>query len=247
MAPTRRKNATPPPSTPAFTGAIEDYLKTIYALEQATGTAATNDIARRLDIAPPSVTWMVRRLATQGLVEYERYRGARLTALGHRAALKILRRHRIIETFLVRQLGYPWDKVDAEAERLEHAASDELVDRMAAMLNEPKVDPHGAPIPTRQGTIAETIYQSIADLAVGDRAEVVRISDDEDPERLRYLAKLGLIPGATVVVLTHAPFEGPITVRVGRKPPGAERSIGPALARAVLVAPNLKPGRTQNR
>jgi DtxR family Mn-dependent transcriptional regulator len=247
MAPTRRKNAPAPPSTPAFSGAIEDYLKAIYELERANGTAATNDIARRLDIAPPSVTWMVRRLAKQGLVEYERYRGARLTAPGHRAALKIVRRHRIIETYLARQLGYPWDKVHAEAERLEHAASEELVDRMAAMLDEPTVDPHGAPIPTRQGTIAETTYRSIVDLAVGHRAEVVRVSDDDDPEQLRYLAELGLVPGASVTVLARAPFDGPITLRIGRKAPGVKRSIGPGLAAAVLIAANPKPGRARKR
>ena len=247
MAPIRRDKTPPPEPAPMYTGAIEDYLKAIYELERVTGSAATNDIARRLDIAPPSVTWMVRRLATQGLVEHERYRGVRLTDVGHRAALKILRRHRIIETYLARQLGYPWDKVDAEAERLEHAASEELVDRMAAALGEPTVDPHGAPIPTRHGTIAETIYRSIADLKVGDRAEVVRVSDDEDSERLRYLAELGLVPGAAVAVVAHAPFDGPITVRVGRKAPGVKRDIGPALARAVLVVPNPTPGRTRIR
>jgi DtxR family Mn-dependent transcriptional regulator len=247
MAPISRSKTSPPANAPVYTGAIEDYLKTIYELERTSGTAATNDIARRLDIAPPSVTWMVRRLAKQGLVEYERYRGARLTEPGHRAALKIVRRHRIIETYLARQLGYPWDKVHAEAERLEHAASEELVDRMAAMLDEPTVDPHGAPIPTRHGTIAETIYRSIADLEVGDRAEVVRVSDDDDPERLRYLAKLGLVPGASVTVLARAPFDGPITLRVGRKAPGAKHSIGPALARAVLVAPNPTSARKRIR
>ena len=247
MAPIRRDKTSPPAAAPTYTGAIEDYLKAIYDLERAAGTASTNEIARRLDIAPPSVTWMVRRLATRGLVAHERYRGVRLTEVGHRAALRILRRHRIIETYLARQLGYPWDKVDAEAERLEHAASEELVDRMAAALGEPTVDPHGAPIPTRHGTIAEAIYRSIADLKVGDRAEVVRVSDDEDPERLRYLAELGLVPGASIAVLAQAPFDGPITLRVGRKAPGAKRNIGPALARAVLVTPQPTLRRARDR
>jgi DtxR family transcriptional regulator, Mn-dependent transcriptional regulator len=219
---------------PTYTGPVEDYLKAIYELERATGTASTNEIARRLEIAPPSVSWMVRRLAEQGLLEYERYRGVRLTESGQRAALRILRRHRIIETFLVRVLDYPWDLVHAEAERLEHAASDALVDRMAAVLDDPTVDPHGAPIPTRDLTVADVRYESIADLAVGDQAEVVGVSD-EDPARLRYLAELGLIPGAAVAVVAHAPFEGPITVRVGNGAAAAERAIGPALGRDVLV------------
>jgi DtxR family transcriptional regulator, Mn-dependent transcriptional regulator len=219
---------------PTYTGPVEDYLKAIYELERATGTASTNDIARRLEIAPPSVSWMVRRLAEQGLLEYERYRGVRLTESGQRAALRILRRHRIIETFLVRLLDYPWDLVHAEAERLEHAASDALVDRMAAVLDDPTVDPHGAPIPTRDLTVPDVRYESIADLAVGDLAEVVGVSD-EDPARLRYLAELGLVPGAAVAVVAQAPFEGPITVLVGQGASAAERAIGPALGRDVLV------------
>jgi DtxR family Mn-dependent transcriptional regulator len=217
---------------PTYTGPVEDYLKAIYELERATGAAATTDIARRLDIAPPSASWMVRRLAGQGLLEYERYRGARLTAEGHRAALRILRRHRVIETFLSRVLRYPWDEVHEEAERLEHAVSDRLIDRMAEALGEPTVDPHGAPIPTRDGTVVETARESIADLAPGDRARVVGASD-EDAERLRYLAELGLVPGADVTVVAVAPFDGPVTVRVGAA--GGERALGIALSRGVLV------------
>jgi DtxR family Mn-dependent transcriptional regulator len=217
---------------PTYTGPVEDYLKAIYELERATGAAATNDIARRLDIAPPSASWMVRRLAGQGLLEYERYRGARLTESGQRAALRILRRHRVIETFLARVLRYPWDEVHQEAERLEHAASDQLIDRMAEALGEPTVDPHGAPIPTRDGTVVETVRESIADLAPGDRARVVGASD-EDAGRLRYLAELGLVPGADIVVVDQAPFDGPITIRVGAA--RTERSLGLALSRGVLV------------
>jgi DtxR family transcriptional regulator, Mn-dependent transcriptional regulator len=236
MARPHRDSAEATAPAPTYTGTAEDYLKAIYELARTTGTAATNEIARQLGLAPPSVSSMVRRLAEQGLLKYERYHGVRLTQVGQRAALRILRRHRIIETYLARQLGYPWDKVHAEAEHLEHAASDELVDRMAAVLDEPTVDPHGAPIPTRDGRVAHTTYGSISDLKVGDRADVVGVSDD-DPARLRYVAELGLVPGASVVVLACAPFEGPITIRVVGGT-GGERSIGPALARAILVAPS---------
>jgi DtxR family Mn-dependent transcriptional regulator len=133
----------------ALTGPVEDYLKAIYTIGNGSGAAPTNEIAQRLAIAPASVTGMVRRLAEQGLLAYERYRGVRLTEAGRRAALRTLRRHRVIEAYLTRALGYSWDRVHDEAERLEHAASDDLVDRMAAMIGEPEVDPHGAPIPTR--------------------------------------------------------------------------------------------------
>jgi DtxR family Mn-dependent transcriptional regulator len=143
----------------------------------------------------------------------------------------------VIETFLARVLGYPWDAVHDEAERLEHAASNELVDRMAAALDEPTVDPHGAPIPSRDGTVDDQRYASIADLPLGQRARLVCVSDD-DPARLRYLAELGLTPGARVVVLARAPFEGPLSIRVGDGARAADHAIGPALARAVLVEPS---------
>jgi DtxR family Mn-dependent transcriptional regulator len=147
-----------------------------------------------------------------------------------------LRRHRVIETYLAKVLGYPWDEVHGEAERLEHAASDDLVDRMAAALDDPTVDPHGAPIPSRDGTVHEAQYASIADLEPGERARVVCVSD-EDPARLRYLAELGLVPGTVVTVVKRAPFDGPITVRVGASTRGATRAIGPALGRDLLVEP----------
>jgi DtxR family Mn-dependent transcriptional regulator len=130
----------------SLTGPVEDYLKTIYEIGRGTVAVATNDIAQRLNIAPASVSGMVRRLADQGLLGYERYRGVTLTDAGRRAALRTIRRHRIIESYLSKALEYPWDRVHDEAERLEHAASDELVDRMAKAIGEPVVDPHGAPI-----------------------------------------------------------------------------------------------------
>jgi DtxR family Mn-dependent transcriptional regulator len=213
-----------------YTAPVEDYLKVIYEIERATGAAATTDIAQRLAIAPASVSGMVRRLADQGLLDHERYRGVRLTEEGRRVALRTIRRHRVIESYLAGALGYPWDRVHAEAERLEHAASDELIDRMAAAMGEPMVDPHGAPIPTREGKIDERPRLSLLDLEPGRNATVVRVSDDDAP-RLRYLGELGLVPGARVTVVEHAPFGGPITLVVGE----TERRIGPGLAGNVLV------------
>jgi DtxR family Mn-dependent transcriptional regulator len=215
-----------------LTAPVEDYLKAIYAIGRGTGAAATTEIAQRLALAPASVSGMVRRLAQQGLLAYERYHGVKLTESGRRAALRTLRRHRIIEAYLAQALGYAWDRVHDEAERLEHAASDELVDRMAVTIGEPEVDPHGAPIPTRDGAVDETVYKSLAELGIGVSGVVVRVAD-EDPEMLRYLAELAILPGRRITVKARAPFEGPITLIVGRQ----ELSIGPALAEHVLMEP----------
>jgi DtxR family Mn-dependent transcriptional regulator len=213
-----------------LTAPVEDYLKAIYSIELAGGSAATNDIAQRLSIAPASVSGMVRRLADQGLLAYEKYRGVQLTAAGRQAALRTIRRHRVIEAYLVRALGYPWDGVHEEAERLEHAASEELIDRMAAAIGEPLTDPHGAPIPTRDGTIDETRHRTLAEVAVGQRARVVRVGD-EDAGLLRYLASLGIRPGVMVTLTDRAPFDGPLTLAVDSK----TQQVGSSLAGRVDV------------
>lgn len=224
--------APPPPDDRALTEPVEDYLKAIYTIEQSGEAAGTNELAARLEIAAASVSGMVRRLADQGLVSYERYRGVRLTAAGRRAALRTIRRHRVIEAYLAQALGYAWDRVHAEAERLEHAASDELIDRMAAAIGEPPTDPHGHPIPTREGTIDERQHQTLADLATGQRSRVMRVSD-EDGELLRYLAKIGVRPGVQLTLAERAPFDGPLTIRIGK----ATVQVGTALASRVLVEP----------
>jgi DtxR family Mn-dependent transcriptional regulator len=226
----RKKKAARAPRPEPLTAPVEDYLKAIYAFERDGRAAATNDIAQRLAIAPASVSGMVQRLADQGLVEYERYKGVRLTTAGRKAALRTIRRHRVIEAYLVKALGYGWDGVHDEAERLEHSASDTLIDRMAAAIGEPVTDPHGAPIPTREGTIDETRHTSLADAPVGSRNRVVRVGD-EDPGMLRYLDSLGLRPGAEVTLTDRAPFDGPLTIEVG----ATTSRVGAALAARVLV------------
>jgi DtxR family Mn-dependent transcriptional regulator len=220
----------------AVTAPVEDYLKAIYELERAGGPAGTNEIAQRLAIAPASVSGMIRRLAKQRLLAHERYRGVRLTAAGRRVALRTIRRHRVIEAYLTRALGFSWDRVHDEAERLEHAASDELVDRMAAAIGEPATDPHGAPIPTREGKIAERPMLALDALALRERGRVGEVSD-EDAERLRYLGSLGLTPGARVQLLERAPYGGPLRLKVGAK----ERVIGAELAGTVLVERAAEP------
>ena len=222
------------PANPPLTGPVEDYLKAIYDLEREAQPAATNDIAERLAISPASVSGMMRRLAEQGLITHEPYRGARLTADGRRAALRTLRRHRILECYLTEVLGYPWDRVHDEAERLEHAASEELIERMADALGDPVHDPHGAPIPSREGIVEETSHRALSDVGAGENVRVRMVMDD-DGERLRYLAELGIRPGSIIRVLDRAPFDGPITLWVGDGAGGVTRAVGPALAAQVFV------------
>jgi DtxR family Mn-dependent transcriptional regulator len=224
---------TAPQRNDGLTAPAEDCLKAVYELERAGAGApvTTNDLAHRLALAAASVTGMVKRLAGQGLIDHARYHGVRLTEQGRRTALRTLRRHRVIETYLVSVLGFGWDSVHAEAERLEHSASDELVDRMAAALGDPAVDPHGAPIPTREGRVVEgPPGRALSDLAKGERGRIARVEDD-DAARLRYLGSLGIMPGVEFEIVDRAPFGGPLTVRVE----GGARQLGPLLAAHVVV------------
>jgi DtxR family Mn-dependent transcriptional regulator len=208
-----------------LTRSVEDYLKVIYHLSSQGGFAATSEIAAHLDVSAPSVSGMVKRLSETGLIEHVPYRGVQLTAQGRRAALKMIRRHRILEVYLTQQLGYDWDGVHDEAERLEHAVSDELIERMSGALGHPRYDPHGAPIPTAAGEIEEADLISVADAPVGQALELRQVGT-EDPARLRYLAEQGLVPGAQLTVTDRQPFNGPTTVRMGQGP----RVIGTELA-----------------
>jgi DtxR family Mn-dependent transcriptional regulator len=219
----------------ALSRSVEDYLKAIYQLTEREDDAATTDIAHRLGVAPASVTGMIKRMAESGLVEHEPYRGARLTSEGRHAALAVMRRHRIIEAYLITKLAYDWSSVHEEAERLEHAVSDELVERMAFALGFPKFDPHGAPIPTREGEIEQPVYVRLADIDAGAHVALRQVGDD-DSERLRYLKSLGLVPSVELMVLDKQPFGGPITVRIGVKDT-RDRVIGMELAERLMVEP----------
>ncbi len=212
-----------------LTRSVEDYLKAIYNLSPEGRSASTSDIANHLARSAPSVSGMIKRLSEQGLLEHEPYRGVQLTAEGRRAALRMIRRHRLIEAYLVAFLGYTWDTVHDEAERLEHAVSDALVERMADALGNPGADPHGEPIPSADGVIEEVAVTPLALVPAGETVELRRVEVTQ-PDRLRYLGSVGLRPGATVTVLEHQPFEGPITLRVGEQ----ERVIGYDLGQALL-------------
>jgi DtxR family transcriptional regulator, Mn-dependent transcriptional regulator len=218
-----------------ITPAIEDYLKAIYQLEQEepeAGSVTGQRIAERLGVASPSVTNMIKRLSELGLVEHERYRGVELSDTGERIALEVVRHHRLLERYLVEALGYGWDEVHDEAERLEHHISEALEARMAAALGDPTVDPHGDPIPHLDGSVAGADTRKLVDLAPGDVAVVRRVSD-QDPERLRYLEQLGLRPGANVRLLEALPFDGPLRLEIA----GTEQVIGRPLGAVIQVAP----------
>jgi DtxR family Mn-dependent transcriptional regulator len=215
----------------ALTRSVEDYLKAIYRLSPEGRPASTSDIAHLLELSAPSVSGMVKRLSELGLLEHIPYKGVQLTDAGRHAALRMVRRHRLIEAYLVQFLGYSWDTVHAEAERLEHAVSDTLVERMAAALGYPAVDPHGDPIPAADGSIHELASTPLADIPVGHTVEIRRV-DEREPERLRYLAALGLVPGVVVTLRDRQPFGGPVTVEAA----GERHVIGQELAQVVLCA-----------
>ncbi len=193
--------------------AVEDYLKAIYKLQQTSPSVSTTALADELQRSAASVTNMIKGLAERGLLEHEPYHGVRLTPSGELSALRIIRRHRVLELFLIERLGYSWDNIHEEAERLEHAASDDLIDRMARALGEPSFDPHGSPIPTREGQIAERDFSRLSDLPAGTAA-VVREVSDESAEGLRRLATLGLYPGTQVRVLRMRMPEGDLELDV---------------------------------
>jgi DtxR family Mn-dependent transcriptional regulator len=209
----------------------QDYLKEIVKLELDGRRATTSAIAEALDVSAPSVTEMTKRLAERGLVEREPYRGVVLTAEGRRAALELVRRHRLLERFLVSELGLPIADVHAEAERMEHVLSDAVQDRMDAALGFPRHDPHGEPIPDGDLNVAPASWRPLLSLAVGETSVVARVPD-EDAELLAYLDRLALVPGRELTVVAAAPFGGPLTVRTET----GEHAISRELASAVGVS-----------
>lgn len=211
--------------------AVEDYLKTIYTL-QGEEAASTSDIARAMEVSSASVTNMVKRLASMGFVEYQSYKGVTLTPSGEKIALEIIRHHRLLELYLKEMMGYSWEKLHEEAEHLEHHISEEFEDKIEELLGYPTHDPHGDPIPTRDGKIAAPANNPLAQAEAGELLMVHRVSD-RDPELLTYLESIGLLPRATVEIMGKAPFDGPLTVRIG----DTEQVIGHNIASHIFVAP----------
>jgi DtxR family Mn-dependent transcriptional regulator len=214
-----------------LSSATEDYAKAIFALQaELGGPVSTNAIAERLGVTPASASGMVRRLHEQGLVEHQPYKAVELTPAGRRVALRVLRHHRLLETYLAESLGVPWDRVHQEAEVLEHVLSDELEALIAAKLGNPTHDPHGDPIPSAELVLEERPCVCLASLEAGAKGVLSRVSDSE-PEMLRYLAARGIAPGAHFEVLERQPFDGPLFLSFG----DAVHVLGGDLARAISV------------
>jgi DtxR family transcriptional regulator, Mn-dependent transcriptional regulator len=214
--------------------AVQDYTKAIWMLARRSDEpVSTSALAERLEVSPASASAMVKRLESLGLAVREPYRGVELTPAGERVALEVVRHHRLLELYLAEALGMSWDRVHEEAEVLEHAISPELSDLIAAKLGDPTVDPHGDPIPTRDGRIDEPPTRPLADLEPGERGIFVRVSDS-DPEMLRYLQGRGIAPGDRFEVLRREPFDGPLTVRFA----DGEHVLGGALTQAMRTVPS---------
>lgn len=213
---------------------IENYLKAIYELQVTQGRAKTSSLAQRLGVTPGSVTDMLKRLADQKprLVSYQSHHGVRLTALGEKKALSVIRRHRLLETFLHDVLGYTWDEVHTEAERLEHCISNRLTEAIAAYLNNPSCDPHGDPIPTRKGTIPKDAGHPLSELAVGSSARITRVRL-QDETALQYLSQNGLTPGQIVTVVAKSPLDGQLTLGIPHEGGLHPFSLGPLVAACI--------------
>lgn len=214
---------------------VEDYLKVIYVLESEGSAATTNNIAEMMDVSSASVTNMLKRLAGLNLIEHKSYKGATLTDAGNKIALEILRHHRLLELYLKEIMGYSWDEVHDEAEKLEHHISEQFEDKIAELLNHPTHDPHGDPIPTKDGVMPEMASLPLAVANVDEQYIVGRVKD-QDPEFLRYLEKLGIIPGVKITIIEKAPFNGPVQVKLEDE----EKTIGFSIAEQIyLVEQNM--------
>lgn len=212
------------------TEAVEDFLKAVYKMQRLHDPVPTSRLAEELRIKQPSVTEMAKKLAEHGLLEYERYKGIRLTPSGRNIALEVIRHHRLLEMFLAEALGYSWDEVHEEADRLEHVISEQFEARMAAVLGHPEHDPHGDPIPDPTGQLPDSNSIALADAALNTPYTVHRIMD-QSPDLLRYLAEIGIVPGAKVTITHVSPLDGPIHI----KTPTAETAIAYEVAQTIWL------------
>ena len=213
---------------------IQNYLRAIYKLQNrhgADGSVNTTLLSETMGVAAASVTAMFKKLAEMQLVRHTPYKGVALTDAGEKVALEVVRHHRLLERYLMETLGYSWDEVDAEADRLEHVISEEFEDRIDKAMGHPRIDPHGDPIPTKDGSIAREDTQRLSEVEVGKRVLIKQVSD-QDPNMLRYMEDLGLVPSATVDVRERAPFNGPLLVAVT---PGDEHALGLEVADHIFV------------
>lgn len=215
VAATAGRDTTPPSPGPTLTTVAQDYLKVIWTAGEWSGEqVSTKMLAERIGVSASTVSEAVRKLSDQGLVDHARYGSISLTERGRAAAVAMVRRHRLIETYLVGELGYGWDEVHDEAEVLEHAVSDLMIERIDTKLGHPERDPHGDPIPARDGTIPAPRARTLVDFADGECGVVARISDS-DPAMLRYFDTIGIALDVTITVIERRDYAGTLSVRLG--------------------------------
>ncbi len=218
----------------AISHSVQDYLKTIYKLQNghgADGSVNTTLLSETMGVAAASVTSMFKKLAEMNLVRHTPYKGVALTDAGEKAALEVVRHHRLLERYLMDTLGYSWDEVDAEADRLEHVISEDFEDRIDKAMGYPTIDPHGDPIPAKDGSIHRENTCRLSEISVGKRVQIRHVSD-HDPNMLRYMEDLGLVPAATVEIRERAPFNGPLLVAVTS---GDQHALGLEVAHHIYV------------
>ncbi|MBN2227135.1 MAG: metal-dependent transcriptional regulator [candidate division Zixibacteria bacterium] len=217
-----------------ITASVENYLKAVYYLQEESGDVSTSKLSELLKIRPASVTGMIKKMAGINLLVYQPYRTIKLTAKGRREALKILRRHRLIESFLVEIMGLPWNRVHQEAEKWEHVVSDDVVERMAQLLGNPKHDPHGAPIPNKHGAVTPSKNISLAEFPVAVDGIIAEV-DDKNAELLRYLAQNGIRPGVRLRIISVEAAGGVMTITVA----GKKRILSEKAAHKVYISPRV--------
>ena len=209
---------------------IEDYLKVIYDIQNTNGKVTTTSLSNKLGIAPASVTGMLKKLSSKKLVTHKKYQGVQLTESGKKIALEIIRHHRLIELYLKEALGVPWDQVHEEAEKWEHVLSEDIEDRIDEFLGHPTSDPHGSPIPSRDGKIVERECFCLADIEPGHKAVIAEVSD-HDASMLRYLGEMGFYPETNIKIDSVEPFNGPMKINIKNE----IRILGREVARHIAV------------
>ena len=215
---------------------ISDCLKVIYAMQERGQKVSTSAVSERLGVSDATVTMLFKDFATVGWVEHVPYRGVHLTPLGETKAMEVIRHHRLLELYLARELGYSWDKVHEEADKLEHVISEEFEEKIDTLLGYPTIDPHGDPIPSKDGVVSSLSGRSLLELQHGQSARIVRVND-QDAEKLRYLGQLGLYPNVTIHLVERAPFGGPLRLLIGDAPHQVEHQVGATLAEHIIVFP----------
>ncbi len=217
-----------------LTPRISDCLKVIYAMQERGQKVSTSAVSEQLGVSDATATMLFKDFASAGWVEHVPYHGVRLTPMGEHKAIEVIRHHRLLELYLARELGYTWDKVHAEADKLEHVISEEFEDKLDALLGYPTVDPHGDPIPSKEGVVTMLPGQLLSQVQEGQMASILRVND-QDPEKLCYLGRLGLYPGTIVQVVERAPFDGPVRLQVGEGETRSAQVIGAELAHQITV------------